>query len=110
MELNVVWVRDDAARDCADRLLRLEVARVWGSSPRSVSVARLCGACGSSRHGRPYVLPYGAMPIPHVSISRAGPLAMVAATQSETKVFPRTCWPSPNMVIGSCRCIARIKM
>ena len=81
MELNVAWAHDAAERDCADRLLRIEVARILGSSPHSVSVARLCGACGSSRHGRPYVLPYGAMSVSHVSISRAGSLAMVAVTR-----------------------------
>ena len=77
--VHVAWGRAGSP-DAAAQLLRAEVARVRGSAPAEVRVTRLCPRCGSTRHGRPSVADRPGHPSLHVSVSRAGSLAVVAVT------------------------------
>lgn len=71
-----------AGRDCdqARELLREVVAACCGVAPREVRTVSRCAECGSSTHGRPYVLPVPGWDPPHVSLSRADGLVLVAVT------------------------------
>jgi 4'-phosphopantetheinyl transferase len=68
-----------AARD----LLVAEVARFLDVPPGVVVLAHECRRCGSDEHGRPRVLPTAAVRRPpHVSLSRAGSLSLVAVSDA----------------------------
>ncbi len=73
----VLW-SDRAGRHTAERLLRTGAAG-WSDVPEAdVRLLRLCPACGSDRHGRPLLAPVRGRTLPFVSISRAGPVTVVA--------------------------------
>lgn len=74
----MVWARLPALPGLARALLRDEVARSCGVTRQEVTLAALCGACGSDRHGKPHVLPIRGVAVPHVSLGRAEGVAIVA--------------------------------
>src|ERR1700753_3122575 len=57
----------------ADAALRSHVAAVVGTDPHAVRVGRLCAACGSADHGRPWA-DHGVQ----VSLARSGPHLVTA--------------------------------
>ena len=73
----VLW-SDRAGRHAAERLLRTSAAG-WLHVPEAdLRLVRLCPSCGSDRHGRPQLAPVRGHTVPSVSISRAGPVTVVA--------------------------------
>jgi len=80
-QISVMWSRD-LGDDAGRWLLRAAVARYRDIDPRVVRVARLCRGCGSSAHGRPVVLDAGDSAPPHVSLSRAARIVLVAVTDA----------------------------
>lgn len=73
----VLW-SDRGDRDTAERLLRAGAAD-WLHVPEAdLRLIRLCPSCGSDRHGRPLLAPLRGHTVPSVSISRAGPVTVVA--------------------------------
>lgn len=72
-----VTVRWCSADTDADEALRRHVALVLDVDPDSVQVGRLCGRCGSSRHGRAWAN-HGV----HVSLARSGPHLVTAVSTS----------------------------
>lgn len=66
--------------DPARELLREVVAGYCGVDPAGVRTGSLCAQCGSSTHGRPYVLPADGWTPPYVSLSRTEGFVMVAVT------------------------------
>ena len=73
----VVWAAL-ATGDVVDHLVRDEAARWLDVDEAFVRLVRLCPACGSSRHGRPLLAPVPGLEMPHVSVSRAGQVGVVA--------------------------------
>jgi 4'-phosphopantetheinyl transferase len=76
-DLIVGWT-NDARPESGSLLIGRLVARMCDIDAGDVVVSRLCGRCGSSAHGRPYV----SSPLessPHVSLSRAGGMVIAAA-------------------------------
>ncbi len=73
----VVW-SSDSTPDLADRLVRVEAARWLGVGEDELRLLRLCPSCGSSGHGRPLLAPIRGLTVPHVSISRADRVSLVA--------------------------------
>ena len=66
----------------ARELLRGAVASLCDVSPGTVRTGSLCPQCGSDEHGRPLArIGTGRTP-PHVSLSRAGALVVVAVTDA----------------------------
>ena len=67
----------------AHELLRAEAARFHGVPPAQIVLAHACPRCGSDGHGRPHLLATAAVRHPaHVSLARAGDLAVVALTDT----------------------------
>ena len=79
-DVTVVWASGSATQTGA-QLLRAEVGRVVGIAATEVRLSRSCRECGSSRHGRPVVLPMGEGPSPCVSLARAGAVVVVAVSE-----------------------------
>ena len=71
-------VRLDAPVEDRDELRRVAHARLAAETGATL-VGRLCPRCGSAGHGRPWVRVAGG-PAPHVSLSYAGPVVLVAWT------------------------------
>lgn len=63
------------SREEADDAVAAHLRAEFG--PGEVRVGRLCQACGSSEHGRPWARYLGAVPVP-VSLSRAAPHLVTA--------------------------------
>ncbi len=61
----------------ADAILRRAVAELLGAAEGEVRTGRLCGRCGSDRHGRPWAT--GAQ----VSLSRSGPHLLTAVSRHQ---------------------------
>lgn len=78
--VQVVWARSDGSPNAADELLRVEVARLTGARVHDVQTTRSCARCGSSTHGRPTVRSVDGSHPPHVSLSRAGAVVLVAVS------------------------------
>lgn len=74
----MVWCAK-APREAADAMLRAEVGRLLRTPSTDVRTSRSCPRCGSNRHGRPLAWVPARQPV-HVSISRSGPITVVAAT------------------------------
>jgi 4'-phosphopantetheinyl transferase len=66
----------------ARALLRSAVAAYCAVSPASVGTGSLCPRCGSNEHGRPLARIGTRRTPPHVSLSRAGALVVVAVTDA----------------------------
>jgi 4'-phosphopantetheinyl transferase len=80
VEVSVVWWSGADSPDAASLLLRDVVATILCVARGDVLLSRSCPQCGSSDHGRPVVLPVDGNPSPHVSLGRAGDLAVVAVS------------------------------
>jgi 4'-phosphopantetheinyl transferase len=72
----ISWTTAVAAKDDLARL----AASFAGVDHGEVRVVRACRSCGSDQHGKPYVV--GLDPPVHVSLSRAGGLAILAVTDA----------------------------
>lgn len=72
------WTTAEAAYD---ELVRLAAAHAR-VDPAGVRIVHACRSCGSDRHGKPYVVGLGAAKQIHVSLSRAGDLAVVAVSDA----------------------------
>lgn len=73
-------VSGDEPLDPARELLREAVAAYCAVEVAAVRTGSLCPRCGSSAHGRPYVLPAPGWAPPHVSLSRTDGLVLIAVT------------------------------
>lgn len=77
--------REDTARVLvAHALLRTAVAAATGGDPAAVRFARRCARCGAAGHGKPFVDAPG--PVPEVSLSHGGLLAVVAVAAPGVRV------------------------
>lgn len=76
--LVVSWTSATAAND----ELALLAATYAGADPDEVRVVRACRSCGSDQHGKPYVRGLDTATPLHVSLSRAGQLAVVALSDA----------------------------
>ena len=74
----VTWASDGAweGRD----LLLAEARRVSSRPATDLRLTSSCPECGSSRHGRPLLLSSTGADVPHVSLSRAAGIVVVALT------------------------------
>lgn len=79
-EVRVVWTTGDP--QTAVDLLREEVARVCELPLDDVGINRLCPRCGSSTHGRPFVVRRDRGAVPFVSLSRADEVVVVAVSDA----------------------------
>jgi 4'-phosphopantetheinyl transferase len=76
--LVVGWTTAEAANDELARL----AASFAGVDRHEVRVVHACRSCGSDQHGKPYVLGLDAEAPVHVSLSRAGQLAVLAVSDA----------------------------
>jgi len=79
--VTVVWL-PGVGRDLAHRLIECEGLPTFGADVGEASVTNHCAVCGSSEHGRPALTPLQGRATPHVSISYAQDLTMVALTEA----------------------------
>ncbi|RYB96040.1 4'-phosphopantetheinyl transferase superfamily protein [Nocardioides glacieisoli] len=79
-DVDVAW--HDASVD-AGVALAGHVDRLMGRSG-AVTSGRLCGACGSDRHGRPWLRHDGV--VVHVSLARSGPHLVTVVAQAPVGV------------------------
>ena len=79
----VVWAALTSG-EVVDHLVREEAALWLDVDEAVVRLVRLCPDCGSSRHGRPLLAPVQGLEMPHVSISRAGQVGVVALCDAGT--------------------------
>lgn len=80
--MRVAWSVGPSRPDAADLLLRLVVGAVARIPLHEVTVRRLCARCGSSGHGRPFVVRRDGQPAPYVSLSRAEDTVVVAVSEA----------------------------
>lgn len=78
----VVGWAEGTAPGLARLLVAVEARRVFGVPPTEVRVVHHCGSCGGDSHGRPVLAPVPGVRLPHVSISRAGRLTVVALSDA----------------------------
>jgi 4'-phosphopantetheinyl transferase len=76
--LVVGWTSAAAAKDELARL----AASFAGADHSEVRVVHMCRSCGSDQHGKPYVIGLDPETPVHVSLSRAGHLAMLAVSDA----------------------------
>lgn len=69
-------------RALARELIVDEACRTFAIPRAAARVRQQCPSCGSSRHGRPVLAPVPGIRLPHVSISRADALTVVALTNA----------------------------
>lgn len=75
---------DDRARSViAHSLARRVVAASTGRDPSALTLARHCAGCGGTDHGKPSFVGDG---LPAISLSHAGPLAVVAVGTAGTEI------------------------
>ena len=74
----VTWASEEkwSGRD----LLLAEAGRLLSLPETALGLASSCPECGSSAHGRPLLLAPSRTPVPHVSLSRAAGIVVVALT------------------------------
>lgn len=78
-----VWVTWASEGAWSGRDLLLAEACRWTSLPAAaVRVTSSCPECGSNRHGRPLLLSPTGAEVPHVSLSRAAGIVVVALTRT----------------------------
>ncbi len=78
--VRVAWQLVDEEPAAADRLLADEVAAALGCDRDVVRIGRRCPRCGSTDHGRPVVETDVVDDPPHLSLSRAPGVALVAVS------------------------------
>lgn len=82
----MAWARG-SARPLALHLVVQQARRRFGVDDPDLDLVRRCRSCGSSRHGRPVLVPRGyrapeTAGLPHVSLSRTADLTVVALTDA----------------------------
>ncbi|MCW2750828.1 MAG: hypothetical protein JWR83_1938 [Aeromicrobium sp.] len=75
--LVVSWL---PASDADDMSMARAAAEFQGVAADTIRIVRACRTCGSDQHGKPYVI--GSLGHVHVSLSRAGELAVIAASDA----------------------------
>ncbi len=76
-----VWVAWASDREWSAReLLHAEASRVTSIPLTALRSGSSCPECGSSAHGRPFLVTTPSRPVPHVSLSRASGIVVVALT------------------------------
>ena len=78
--VQVLWSRGTATAGTVERLV-LEGLRRWQMSVMGLELLHVCPMCGTDRHGRP-ILSSMSDGSPHVSLSRAGIVTVVALSDS----------------------------
>lgn len=92
---------DRTAVAAALLLARVAVAEACGIEPADIRVDRRCPRCGSTAHGVPRVVRADGGPVPHLSLSRARDLVVVALAGSPVgvDVEPVTATPPDRGVV-----------
>jgi 4'-phosphopantetheinyl transferase len=75
--LVVSWL---SATEADDRAMARAAAEFAGVAAEEIRIVRACRSCASDQHGKPYVM--GTRDAVHVSLSRAGELAVIAMSDA----------------------------